>query len=49
VVVLGAIPAVTWAGVAGEGLGELLGTQAELMRGLAGAGVRRSGGSTIEQ
>jgi hypothetical protein len=47
--VLGAIPIVAWAGVADEGLGELPGTQAELTWGLAGAGVRRSGGSTAEQ
>jgi hypothetical protein len=31
----GAIPAVAWAGVAGEGLGKLPGTEVELLRGLA--------------
>jgi hypothetical protein len=47
--VLGAIPAVARAGVAGEELGELPDGGAKLMRGLAGAGVRRSGGSTVGQ
>jgi hypothetical protein len=47
--VLGEIPAIAWAGVAGEELGELPGGGVKLMQGLAGAGVRRSGWSTVEQ
>jgi hypothetical protein len=47
--VLGAIPAVSRAGVAGEEFGELPDGGVKLMRGLAGAGVRRSGGSMVGQ
>jgi hypothetical protein len=47
--VLGAIPAVARAGVAGEELGMLPGTEAKRWRGLAGSGVRRIGGSTVRQ
>jgi hypothetical protein len=45
----GAIPAVARAGVTGEGLGKLPGTEAELLRGLAGVEVQRGSGSTVEQ
>jgi hypothetical protein len=46
--VLSEIPAVAWAGVAGEELAELPGGGAKLMRGLAEAGVWRSSRSTVE-
>jgi hypothetical protein len=49
VAVLGAIPAVARARVTGEGLGKLPGTEVELLRGLAGAGVQRGGRSTVRQ
>jgi hypothetical protein len=39
----------TRVGVMREELGKLRGAEVELMRGLAGAGVRRSGRSTAEQ
>jgi hypothetical protein len=45
----GAIPAVAWARVAGEGLGKLPGTEAELLRGLAGTEVQQGGGSAVVQ
>jgi hypothetical protein len=47
--VLGAIPAVARAGIAGEVLGELPGTQAELMRGLARTEMQRGGRSMVGQ
>jgi hypothetical protein len=47
--VLGAIPAVARAGVADEGLGELPGGEAKLMRALAGSGVQQGGRSKVEQ
>jgi hypothetical protein len=45
----GAIPAVARVGVAGEVLGKLPGGEAELLRGLVGAGVQRDDRSTVEQ
>jgi hypothetical protein len=45
----GEIPAVARAGVAGEGLGELPGTEAELLRALAGSGAQQGGRSTVGQ
>jgi hypothetical protein len=45
----GAIPAVARAGVAGEGLGKLPGTEAELLRALAGSRAQQGGRSTVGQ
>jgi hypothetical protein len=49
VAVLGAIPAVARAGVAGEGLAKLPGTEVELLWGLARAGVQRGSRCTVRQ
>jgi hypothetical protein len=47
--VLGAIPAVAWAGVTVEGLGRLPGTKVELMRGLARTEMQRGDRTTAGQ
>jgi hypothetical protein len=47
--VLGWNSGATRVGVVREELGKLPGTEVELMRGLAGAGVRQSSRSTAEQ
>jgi hypothetical protein len=49
VATLGEIPAVAWAGVAGEGFGELPGIEAELLRALARSGAQQGGRSTVGQ
>jgi hypothetical protein len=49
VAVLGWNSGATRVGVMREELGKLPGAEVELMRGLGGAGVRRSGRSTAEQ
>jgi hypothetical protein len=48
-VVLGAIPAVTRAGVTSEGLGKLPGTEVELMRGLAMTEMQQGDRTTAGQ
>jgi hypothetical protein len=45
----GEIPAVARAGVAGEGLGELPSTEAELLRALAGSGAQQCGRFVVRQ